>query len=258
MTLAKLQTDFSDYLLDRPNSIEAAIQGDITVYHHAYRAQLLSCLRDTFEKSWAWLGDERFEAAAAAHIAAHPPHSWTLNLYGEGFETTLAGLYPDDPEIGDLAWLEWSLRRAFDGADADPADPAGLAAVDWDNAVLFFVPTLSIGPVTSNCAAIWTALAEDLAPPAAEPLPEPSVIRIWRKGLSAHFRSIGRTEERALRLAMSGVNFSEICSILVAEQGDGDATADIGRVLGTWLQDGMIAAIQDHAGDSQPMSSAEA
>jgi hypothetical protein len=169
MNLETLQADFCAYLRDRPNAIEPQITGDLAVYHHAYRAQLLACLRDTFEKTWSWLGDDPFEDAARAHIEAHPPHSWTLNLYGEGFDATLARLHPDDAEIAELAWLEWTLRRAFDGQDADPIDRARLAEIDWDNAVLHLVPTLRLGTVTTNCAAIWAALSEEQPPPARDP-----------------------------------------------------------------------------------------
>ena len=248
MTLQQLQGDFCAYLLDRSPAIESEITGDLGVYHHAYRAQLLNCLRDTFEKSWSWLGDEAFEAAAHAHIKAHPPSSWTLNFYGADFDRTLAELHPYDPEIAELAWLEWSLRRAFDGPDAGAPDPASLAEIDWDNAILHPVPTLKIGNVVSNCAAIWSALAEDGTPPPAERLPAPIAIRVWKQGLTPKFRSVDSREEQALRLILGGADFAELCAILDSEQ-------EIGRCLGSWLQDGVIAAITDHAADRLPLSS---
>jgi hypothetical protein len=237
MKLQHLQQDFCAYLLDRPSAIEAEVAGDISVYHHAYRAQLLNCLRDTFEKSWSWLGDDRFEAAARAHIEAHPPHGWTLNAYGEGFDRTLAALHPHDPEIAELAWLEWRLRRAFDGPDAEPVDPAELGTVDWDNAVLHPVPTLALGTVTTNCAALWSAMAEGSTPPAAVRLGQPAAIRVWRLGLSSRFRSIDAAEERALRLVIEGAPFAEVCGLFEADP------SEAGRVFGLWLQDGLIAAI---------------
>lgn len=254
MKLAQLQQDFCAYLLDRPNGIETEVAGDLEVYHHAYRAQLLNCLRDTFEKSWSWLGDDAFEAAARAHIEAHPPHAWTLNVYGEDFDRTLAELHPDDPEIAELAWLEWTLRRAFDGPDSGSLDPASLATIDWDNAVLHLVPTLRLGSVTTNCAALWSALAENTAPPAAERLPGIGAIRVWRQGLSAKFRSVDPIEERALRLVLSGADFAELCAVLATELGDERGTAETGRILGIWLQDGLIAAITDHPSDRLPIS----
>lgn len=238
MSLQALQADFCAYLLDRPNGIGAEIAGDIAVYHHAYRAQLLNSLRDTFEKTWAWLGDDAFDEAARAHIAAHPPKSWTMNDYGAGFDATLASLHPEDAEIAELAWLEWTLRRAFDGPDADPVDQTRLAAIDWDNAMLHFVPTLRLGTVTSNCAALWSSLSENTAPPPAERLPAPAAIRVWRQGLSVRFRTIDPAEEQALRLALEGLEFAEICAR--AEKPD-----EMGRILGSWLQDGLIAEITD-------------
>jgi hypothetical protein len=254
MSLARLQQDFCAYLLDRPNAIEREVAGDLDVYHHAYRAQLLNCLRDTFEKSWSWLGDDAFEAAARAHVEAHPPHAWTLNVYGEGFERTLAELHPDDPEIAELAWLEWTLRRAFDGPDGGSVDPADLATVDWDNAVLHLVPTLRLGTATTNCAALWSALAENQTPPAAERLPEPATIRVWRHGLTAKFRSIDAIEARALRLVLDGADFANLCAVLAADLGDERGTAEIGRILGLWLQEGVLAAISDYPGDRLPLS----
>lgn len=242
MTLGRLQNDFRDYLLDRTDAIEAEVTGDMGVYHHAYRAQLLNTLRDTFEKSWSWLGDEAFADAAYSHIEAHPPSSWTLNLYGADFDRTLARLHPDDPEIAELAWLEWHLRRAFDGPDGDQIDPATFGAIDWDAAILFPVPTLTVGGITTNCAAIWSALAEETAPPPAEKLPAAGAIRIWRQGLSAKFRSIGTIEAEALRLMQEGVGFAEICARLGPDE--------IGPIFGTWLQDGLISAIEDNS----PMS----
>ncbi len=254
MKLLQLQEQFRNHLLDRPSGIAAVVKGDIDVYHYAYRAQLLNCLKDTFDKTWSWLGDDGFEAAARAHIEAHPPSAWTLNVYGEGFDRTLAELHPDDAEVAELAWLEWTLRRAFDGPDADPVDQAALAAVDWDEAVLYFVPTLRLGTVTTNCAALWSTLTAQTTPPPAERLPVPRTLRIWRQGLSVRFHTLDDTEERALRLVLGGADFPELCGILTAELGDQDGPAEIGRILGLWLQDGMIAAISDHPGDRLPLS----
>lgn len=252
--LSQLQEQFRNYLLDRPSGIAAETQGDIEVYHYAYRAQLLNCLRDTFDKTWSWLGDDGFEAAARAHIEAHPPHAWTLNVYGEDFDRTLAGLHPGDPEVAELAWLEWALRRAFDGPDSDSFAPARLASIDWDEAIVHFVPTLKLGTATTNCAALWSALAENDTPPPAGPLPTPATLRVWRHGLSAQFRTIDAAEERALRLVLDGADFPGLCAILSAELGEEDGPAEAGRILGLWLQDGLIADISDHPGDRLPLS----
>jgi len=254
MKLGRLQEAFRDHLLDRRSAILPEVTGDLGVYHYAYRAQLLNCLRDTFDKTWSWLGDDGFEAAAHAHIEAHPPSAWTLNVYGEGFDRTLAGLHPDDPEVAELAWLEWTLRRAFDGPDAEPVDQSVLAAIDWDQAVLYLVPTLRLGLVATNCAALWSALSDGETPPPAERLPAPMAVRVWRQGLSTRFRSIEAVEERALRLVMDGTDFPDLCAALAADLGEERGGAEVGRILGLWLQDGLITEISDLPGDRLPLS----
>jgi Putative DNA-binding domain len=248
-TLIELQRGLRDHILSgAPETSGPGIapqlgvraEAGLQVYHHAYRAQLVACLRDTFEKTWAWLGDEAFDAAARAHIEAHPPHSWTLGDYGVDLPATLEGLYPDDPEVAELAWLDWTLRRAFDGPDAEPIAQEALAAVDWDNVVLTLVPTLKIGRVATNCAALWGAIAEDQTPPPAERLPEPGAIRVWRQGLSPQYRTIEADERRALELMEAGAPFGDVCALLSEGLDDAEAAQRIGALLATWLQDGLV------------------
>jgi hypothetical protein len=248
MSLIDTQRGFRDHILagaDAPLAgIAPAAERGLAVYRHAYRAQLVACLRDTYEKTWAWMGDEAFDRAALTHIEQTPPTSWTLGEYGGGFPQTLKALFPGDPEVADLAWLDWTLRRAFDGPNADVITPQALAAVDWDHAVLHFLPTLSVGEVATNCAAIWGALSEEQTPPAVERLPAPAAIRVWRSDLTPKYRSIENFEHRALILAMAGSSFADLCSLLM-EDGDKDqAVARVGGVLAGWLQDGLIRAIR--------------
>jgi hypothetical protein len=247
MTLAELQRTFLDHLLDRPNAVAGALGDDaapgLAVYHHAYRAQLIACLKDSYERLWAWLGDDGFEAAARRHIADHPPQSWTLGDYGIGFAATVDALYPDDPEVAEIAALDWALRRAFDGPDAAPFDPATLGDIDWDEATIGFVPTLALLPVATNCGAIWNAIAAGEAVPAAESLPEPGWIRVWRVELQPHFASIEQGERDAITLAASGISFAGLCDRLAGEMGVEAAADTAGHYLSTWLGDGMIAGI---------------
>ena len=248
MSLFDIQRAFRDHLLagqDAPLAAVApkAMRG-LGVYRHAYRAQLAASLRDTFEKTWAWMGDEAFDAAAREHIARHPPKSWTLNDYGADFAATLRALHPGDPEIAEIAWLDWCLRRAFEGPDADPVAPEKLGEVDWDSAVLIFLPTLTLGEAATNSAAIWGAIAEDQPPPAAQRLPSLGAVRVWRSGLTPRYRSIENFEHRALILAMAGSGFADLCGLLV-ENGDRDrAVQRVGTALAGWLHDGLVTAVR--------------
>src|SRR5260370_27545644 len=247
MNLLAVQRSMRNYLISGADVITAQIHGDVSprlaVYHHAYRAQLLHCLRDTFERVWAWLGDAGFEAAARRHIESHPPHSWTLSDYGDEFDRTLSELYPDDREVAELAWLDWSLRRAFDGPDATPIAADALWGIDWDNAILHIVPTLRMTSISTNCAAIWTSLSEEKAPPLAAPLHAPMALRVWRKVFSPHFRAVDSIEHQALLMASAGASFAAICSAIAARMEPSKAPEAAGSLLAAWLPDGLIIAV---------------
>jgi hypothetical protein len=252
VSIRDFQQRFCAHLLDAPSDIARDLDRDgdagLAVYHSAYRAQLVDCLRDTFERVWAWLGDEAFEVAARTHIAANPPRSWTLSDYGEQFPRTLAALYPQDPECTELAALEWQLRRAFDGPDSDAVELGSLGGVDWDHALLRFVPTLRVVPVTTNCGAIWMALAARNTPPGVERLSAGAAMRIWRVGFSSRFCTIEAIEQRAIALVQNGASFGSVCNTL-AEGRDAARVAErSGQLLAAWLRDGMIAAIDTQEG----------
>jgi hypothetical protein len=246
MNLLVLQRNLRDHLIQGSADIGRAIRDDpaarLAVYHHAYRAQLMDCLRDTFERVWAWLGDAGFESAGQKHIELHPPHGWTLAEYGSGFDRTLKDLYPSDPELAELAWLDWSLRRAFDGADANAIEGADLSRVNWNNAILCLVPTLRIAPISTNCAAIWTALSDGKSPPGVQRLAAPMALRVWRDGLTPRFRSIDALEQHALQMAIEGATFATICTTI--ESARRSKAAEVaGSFLASWLQDGLITSV---------------
>lgn len=252
MTLLSIQRDFRAALLGDADDVvagfgdEKAARG-LAVYHNAYRVQLVDCLRETFEQLDAWLGADAFTDAALAHIAGNPPHGWTLGVYGAGFDATLARRYPDDPEVAELAWLEWALSNAFVGADAVALAPDNLPEVYWDDAQLDFLPTLQLGRATTNVGAIWSAMSAGNTPPAAERLPAPAALLVWRQDYSPSFRTIDEDEQAALNQMLSGATFGELCLTQVERLGADHGVSRAGLFLGQWLHDGLVAAIRDRA-----------
>lgn len=247
MSLLTLQRDFRTWLTtespDAGSRLEPGTAPGLSIYLNNYRSSLMACLAESFGTTQAWLGDEAFEAAAANHIDRLPPHSWTLDAYAHDFPKTLAARYPDDTEVADLARVEMMLGLAFVGPDADPIAPATLADVDWDTAALRFVPTLDMLSVTSNAAAIWSAIAAEQAPPSAEILPTPATVAVWRTGLTPCFRTLNDDEQDALTLMVSGMAFGALCGRLVERFGEDAGPAMAGALLGQWLQDGIVAAV---------------
>jgi hypothetical protein len=248
MNLLALQLNLRDHLIQGSADIGREIRGDpsarLAVYHHAYRAQLMDCLRDTFERVWTWLGDASFETAGQEHIELHPPHGWTLAEYGNGFDRTLKDLYPNDPELAELAWLDWSLRRVFDGPDANSLEAVDLSRADWNTAILHMVPTLRIRSISTNCAVIWTALSHGRSPPGVQPLAAPMALRVWRVGLTPRFRSIDALEQHALQMVIEGATFATICTT-IESAGHSKAAEVAGRFLASWLQDGLITSVEN-------------
>jgi hypothetical protein len=244
MSLLTLQREFRSGLVSEPRSLAARFddiaESRLSVYENAYRRRLSDCLGEAFEKTWAWLGDDRFGAAAAAYVTAHPSASWTLANFGDRFPDHLVRLYPDDPEIAELARLESMMHRAFDGSDAAPLAPDRFAVDNWDDARFRFVPTLEMDRATTNCGAIWTALAAGEAPPQAKRLSAAAALCVWRKGLTPCFRTIAGREQEALNCAYAGAPLGDICRALSKDRAVEEAIAEIGGWIGRWLQDEMI------------------
>jgi len=240
MSLLGLQQSFCAWLTSEAEDVAAQLgeqaRPGLGVYLNNYRAQLLACLSASYPVLRAWLGDAAFESAAARHIDSVQPHAWTLDAYGLDFADTLEGLYPADPEVPELARLERDLAASFVGRDAASVVPDDLAGVDWDTATFSFVPTLTLLRVTTNVAAIWSAITRDETPPSAAHLPEPASLLVWRRDLTPRFRTVTTEEAEALRRAREGETFASLCAALGAQTG--------GSFLGQWLSDGLIAYIK--------------
>lgn len=247
MDLLTLQQNFQAWLTTETDESAAQFgeraRAGLAVYLNNYRSQLLACLSASYPVLRAWIGDAAFEAAAANHIDDVPPHDWTLDAYGLDFPETLATLHPADPEIAELARLERELGASFVGPDATPVDPSTLAQIDWDAAIIHFVPTFKRLPVTTNVAAIWSAIGKAETPPPAVLLPEPASLVIWRHDLAPRFRTVAPEEAAALDHVRDGKTFGALCSALVGRVGEERGPALAGSLLGQWLSDRLIARI---------------
>ncbi|HTV85962.1 MAG TPA: DNA-binding domain-containing protein [Dyella sp.] len=249
MSLLDMQRQFRAFLVDGPHVLDQYVPHSaapgLAVYHHAYRAQLEECMRDTFERTWAWLGDDAFQEAVHRYIEEHSPGSWTISDYGEHFADALDVLYPDSPEVGELAQLDWTLRRAFDGPDGEALTVAAISGeIDWDSARIRFVPTLRMFAVRSNCGALWSAMASEKVPPAVEYFTDPAAIRVWREEHRCRFQTIDELEMRAINAVANGASFAELCGNLAHLLGDDHGASAAGEFLATWMSEGMVGAIE--------------
>lgn len=250
MTLAALQRQFHAAVVGQGATPDGgAVAGfgrGLEVYRNAYRTRLIECLRESFDATWTWLGDEAFTAAACHHLIVHPSQSWTLDDIGRRFDETLAALLPDHPEAADLAWLERAMQVAFSSADAAtiPASEfaemtAGFGEAEWASLNLHFDVGIQTREVASDCVALWNAIqVSDLDCDWA--LGQPRTVLVWREGLRPQCRLLGEVEARSLTRIRDGASFGELCEHLVTELGSEEGIERAGALLGQWLSDGLL------------------
>lgn len=248
--LLRLQSAFHNHLLDAPSDIADAIRvgGRIStaqrldIYHNAYRVRLVENLADTFEKTCAYIGDAHFDVSARTFLATQPPTSHSLRDYGSELSGFLAARYPGDPDIAELACMDWAMRQAFDSADATPLTADALASVPadaWETLGFDLVPSVALLSIQYNTPAVWAALDHEVEPPTAARLPQPAHVLVWRRGWQPHFRTLDAAEARALIDIERGESFSQIC----ITASDADAELRIAGYLRRWFEEELIAGL---------------
>lgn len=242
ITLAERQRAFRAEIVDddegsAPSSIGMAI------YRDAYRSRLLAALDASFERTRRWVGAESFNAAACHYVLTHPPRGWTLDDYGAEFPALLEALFGDDPEVHELAWLEWHMQRAFAAPDAPRLDPAALAASgygtdEWDRLGFRMAAGFADRAIATNCTMLWEALAE--ADPGAIEAnrSQEAYLIVWRSGVSPRFRVLDRGKHEALQALVRGGTLGDL-----SERADSDRLAPW---LAQWFGDGLFASSELH------------
>ncbi len=247
MNLAQLQRRFQNWLVSASDDAASELAGHqragLHVYQNNYRAQLVGSLQQSYRQVRAWMGDDAFHYAAVSHIERHPPHAWTLDAYGDEFELTLRELFPHNPDIHELAWIELALSSAFVARDAQPVTAAALATADWDTARLRFTPSLLSTLVTTNAEEIWWAMSGGKQRPEGQMLAQPSALLVWRRGFVSCLRAIDTLELAALRLAQENGSFVAVCELLVERLGETAGLAKAGALLADWMGSELITGI---------------
>jgi hypothetical protein len=122
-------------------------------------------------------------------------------------------------------------------------DQADWAQVDWDRAILQLVPTFTLLTVTTNAAAICSAISNSMPPPPVALLDGPTRLVLWRNGFAPSFRTLDPAEATALEQVAGGATFGALCALLVERCGAAEGPRLAGVWLGQWLRDGLIAGV---------------
>lgn len=251
--LAAVQRHFADRVLANalpPEMPEDLITGRLPIYHHAYRARLAEVLADTYAKTCLYMGSDTFEAHARDYAVAHPPRTRSLNRYGEGLVGTLRAAYPDNPELHELAQLDWDLRTRFDSADVSTLETAAAQASDtWTTRPGVLHPSALLRAITTNVVGVWNAIHTDDDVPEAMALPAPATLLVWRKGHQPHFRTLDAAEAAWVQALHAGASVHDACAALLGSGlWQGDPTV-FGGWLAQLLNDGLVRADGSVEGD---------
>ena len=257
MNLAAMQASFMAQVLDEEAPAPSAwsdrhVQG-MAVYRNNYRSALVEALRSTYERTARWVGEETFERAAAHHLITHPPSSWTIDDAGAGFASTCEELFRNDPEVAELAWLEWSMLEAFAQRDAAPLSPADFAEVtahfgeeDWAGSKINFLPGSVARSASVDLKSLWTLLAVEEFERTPPTIGDFGII-VWREGERPTFAMVNRDEAAAFRMMDDGASYAQVCEMLAANADSPEAfeaaAMQAGAMLGRWLGEGMIERI---------------
>lgn len=246
LPLVAVQRHFADQVLADalpPGTPDGPVTGRLPIYHHAYRARLSEVLADTFAKTFLYMGSDSFDVHARAFAVAHPPHTRSLNRYGEGLVEALREQYPDNPELHELAQLDWDLRTRFDSADVPAMETAVAQASDtWTTRPGVLHPSALLRTITTNVVGVWNAIHTDDDVPEAVVLSAPATLLVWRKGHQPHFRTLDAAEAVWVQALHAGASVHDACTALLGSGlWQGDPT-----VLGGWLaqllDDGLVQA----------------
>jgi hypothetical protein len=273
LQLQAQQALFQQAIVSQQNEPAPAwrVRGDrpalLGIYQFAYRARLGGALRDNFPVLPRVMGDEAFDALAAAYLQAHPSRHPSIRWYGDQLADFMRRQEEGvlHPALTDLARMEWALRAAFDAADAEPLTPASLAGVPpdaWPRLVLSLHPSVQAVPLDWAVEPVWQALKDvDESDPAhadgpewPEPQARAHVLVVWRVGLDTRWRSLEAADAAGLLALQTGQTFAGLCDLAAQQVGEADAAGAVVAALQAWLADGWLAAwhLADRDGGPSP------
>jgi hypothetical protein len=257
MDLALLQRAFQQHVLSGDPAISARINSShavpvtqrLRVYGDAYRLRLVEALAHNYPRLQQLLDDEQFSQLASGYVQAFPSSHPSVRWFGRHLREYVLDQYPSTPALSDLVMWEWSIANAFDAADQAALSADALAVLPpeaWPQLSFVLHPSVQLIETRSNAVAIYRALCEDAVVPAPESEP-PQMWLVWRYGLTPRYRSLEADETAALREAMQGRTFEQICDALAQWQEHDSIPVRAITLLKTWIADELLTGLNTAA-----------
>lgn len=246
--LAEMQRDFRHWLVNAgdENRLQRRLNASqgLAAYQNNYRSQLVNVHKASYPQLLGRLGEDAFLPTAIRHIDLHPPSSWTLDEYGVDFRQTLREMYPQNPDLDELAWIEWTLAECFVAPDANTIDVHSLVDIDWDNAILRLTPSFRQHLATTNAAAVWSSLQDGDDTIEAEMLDAKAAMIVWRRGFSSCLRQVDAIEHAALLSLLDDGGFNAMCDVVIKHLGEAEGVTRAGNLLADWITSGLVANVE--------------
>ena len=208
-----------------------------SVYRNNVAVGLTEAVLEGFPTLRALLGDDNMRALAAPFLRAHPPSSPLMFRYGEAMPAFLQRFQPlaHLGYLPDVAQLDLSMRQSYHAADAQPLDPAKLAALPPEvlaRAHLRLAPSLRLLRSSWPLWQIWKLAHHDGPPPTAQA----EDILITRPGFDPKPHHLPAGGAGFIQALGRGQSAEEASGAAIAEAPD----ADIAAILGLLLQSGAL------------------
>lgn len=255
--LKQLQQSFLNYLLGKPSTVITHIQSTVDtsaeqrlgIYASGYRLRLKEALSTDYERLHRYLGDDLFNQLMNAYIDNNKSHHPSLRDYSQHMSELLSTYEPFSnlPELLEIQRIEQAFNLSFDAADCNTItldDLANLSPVAWPGMQLKFHPSLALLTTQYNTFPIWRALSEEKEPAALEKDATDWVV--WRRDLISRYRALPENEAYALKIAVHGGNFSDLCEGLLHYHNEQETPQQAVIFLQTWINEKMVCAIASH------------
>lgn len=208
------------------------------VYRNNVATSLMDALASGFPVILKLIGNENFRNLARDYQWSNPPSSPLMMLYGENFPEFL-DKHPalsKFPYLGDVARLEYAMRRSYHAADTPPFEAATLEDDRLLDARIILADSVQLLSSHYPTLSLWRYNTE---PDAPKPGSNSECIVIFRPGFDPQPEEISRADMILLR----SLNACEPLQKALNKAQTTDPDYDFSRILCRLLAGNAIARI---------------
>jgi hypothetical protein len=232
--------------------LETVVAGDrqlsaherVGIYATAYFYRLLDVFKEDYPATLAVLDERVFHNLVTGYLVSYAPTEPSVFHASRYFPDYLRTqpVREGCPFMAELSALERSIVDVFVAADAlalGTSDMQSILPGDWPHMVLRTVPAVQILDLEWRVDAVLRAV--EAGKDWQEPVRGPASLVVWRQGSRVNYRGLEPAECRALKLALDGTTFTEICDAISANIGESqDCAVTIAQLLARWISEGLL------------------